>query len=249
MRGCGPSAPTRPAPRPPPPAPRRTREFNGNPVKASQSVVPGDTVRVRQPGYERILEVRRLIAKRVGAGGRLALLYRPHAAAPGGSGLGHPAARPRHRPAHQEGPAGHGETARRTLAGTQPDHRHAMSVTHFTEPAGRYKMGGGDGHAAVPLIRHYLKETRAVTTTSHAASSTQPGYQVVNPATGEVEQTSTSPPMPRSRRHWPLPCGLRRRGRTCRSRTAPRSSRRSPSCSRSARRARRRSPPRRWASR
>ncbi len=41
--------------------------LNGNPVKASQSVVPGDTVRVRQPGYERILEVRRLIAKRVGA--------------------------------------------------------------------------------------------------------------------------------------------------------------------------------------
>ena len=41
--------------------------LNGNPVKASQSVVPGDTLRVRQPGYERILEVRRLIAKRVGA--------------------------------------------------------------------------------------------------------------------------------------------------------------------------------------
>jgi ribosome-associated heat shock protein Hsp15 len=41
--------------------------LNGNPVKASQPVVPGDTIRVRQPGYERILEVRRLIAKRVGA--------------------------------------------------------------------------------------------------------------------------------------------------------------------------------------
>ena len=41
--------------------------LNGNPVKASQTVVPGDTLRVRQPGYERILEVRRLIAKRVGA--------------------------------------------------------------------------------------------------------------------------------------------------------------------------------------
>jgi ribosome-associated heat shock protein Hsp15 len=41
--------------------------LNGNPVKASQPVVPGDTLRVRQPGYERILEVRRLIAKRVGA--------------------------------------------------------------------------------------------------------------------------------------------------------------------------------------
>ncbi|MDV8149016.1 MULTISPECIES: RNA-binding S4 domain-containing protein [Arthrobacter] len=41
--------------------------LNGNPAKASQSLVPGDTVRVRQPGYERILEVRRLIAKRVGA--------------------------------------------------------------------------------------------------------------------------------------------------------------------------------------
>ncbi|PNH79061.1 RNA-binding S4 domain-containing protein [Arthrobacter sp. AFG20] len=41
--------------------------INGNPAKASQSLVPGDTVRVRQPGFERILEVRRLIAKRVGA--------------------------------------------------------------------------------------------------------------------------------------------------------------------------------------
>ena len=61
-----------------------------------------------------------------------------------------------------------------------------MSVTHFTEPAGRYKMEVGDGHATVPLIRHYLKETRAVTTTSPAASSTQPGYRVQNPATGEV---------------------------------------------------------------
>ena len=41
--------------------------INGNPVKASQTVIIGDTVRVRQPGFERILEVRRLIAKRVGA--------------------------------------------------------------------------------------------------------------------------------------------------------------------------------------
>jgi len=41
--------------------------LNGNPAKASQQVVPGDTIRLRQPGFERILEVRRLIAKRVGA--------------------------------------------------------------------------------------------------------------------------------------------------------------------------------------
>lgn len=41
--------------------------INGNPVKASQSVIIGDSIRVRQPGFERILEVRRLIAKRVGA--------------------------------------------------------------------------------------------------------------------------------------------------------------------------------------
>ncbi|MET4061941.1 ribosome-associated heat shock protein Hsp15 [Arthrobacter sp. UYP6] len=41
--------------------------LNGNPAKAAQPVQPGDTVRVRQPGYERILEVRQLIAKRVGA--------------------------------------------------------------------------------------------------------------------------------------------------------------------------------------
>ncbi|MBO0898253.1 MULTISPECIES: RNA-binding S4 domain-containing protein [Arthrobacter] len=41
--------------------------LNGNPAKAAQPVQPGDTIRVRQPGYERILEVRQLIAKRVGA--------------------------------------------------------------------------------------------------------------------------------------------------------------------------------------
>ncbi|MEZ2391425.1 RNA-binding S4 domain-containing protein [bacterium RCC_150] len=41
--------------------------INGNPAKASQSVIIGDTIRIRQPGFERILEVRRLIAKRVGA--------------------------------------------------------------------------------------------------------------------------------------------------------------------------------------
>lgn len=41
--------------------------LNGNPVKAAAPVQPGDTLRVRQPGFERILEVRQLIAKRVGA--------------------------------------------------------------------------------------------------------------------------------------------------------------------------------------
>ncbi|MDP5226786.1 MULTISPECIES: RNA-binding S4 domain-containing protein [Arthrobacter] len=41
--------------------------LNGNPVKAAQIVIPGDEVKIRMPGYERILEVRQLIAKRVGA--------------------------------------------------------------------------------------------------------------------------------------------------------------------------------------
>lgn len=41
--------------------------LNGNPAKAAHPVQPGDTVRVRQPGFERILEVRQLISKRVGA--------------------------------------------------------------------------------------------------------------------------------------------------------------------------------------
>ena len=41
--------------------------LNGNPSKASATLVTGDTVTVRMPGHERILEVRRLIAKRVGA--------------------------------------------------------------------------------------------------------------------------------------------------------------------------------------
>ncbi|MDO5634362.1 MAG: RNA-binding S4 domain-containing protein [Micrococcus sp.] len=40
---------------------------NGEPVKAAQAVVVGDTVRVRQPGRERVLEVTGLISKRVGA--------------------------------------------------------------------------------------------------------------------------------------------------------------------------------------
>lgn len=41
--------------------------LNGNPAKASATLVIGDTVTVRQPGYDRILEARRLIAKRVGS--------------------------------------------------------------------------------------------------------------------------------------------------------------------------------------
>jgi ribosome-associated heat shock protein Hsp15 len=41
--------------------------LNGNPAKASATLVNGDTVTVRVPGYERTLEVRRLINKRVGA--------------------------------------------------------------------------------------------------------------------------------------------------------------------------------------
>ncbi|OMH23476.1 RNA-binding protein S4 [Tersicoccus phoenicis] len=41
--------------------------IDGNPAKAAQTVVPGTTVRVRQNGFDRILEVTRLIAKRVGA--------------------------------------------------------------------------------------------------------------------------------------------------------------------------------------
>lgn len=36
-------------------------------AKASHTVVPGDTIRVRESGWERILEVRRLVNKRVGA--------------------------------------------------------------------------------------------------------------------------------------------------------------------------------------
>jgi len=42
-------------------------KLNGNPAKAAAAVQSGDTIRVRQPGFERILEVRGLIAKRVGA--------------------------------------------------------------------------------------------------------------------------------------------------------------------------------------
>ena len=65
--GCGRSVPTRPVPLPPPRAGPEHIRVNGNPVKASQSVIIGDTIRVRESGWERILEVRRLIAKRVGA--------------------------------------------------------------------------------------------------------------------------------------------------------------------------------------
>ncbi len=42
-------------------------KLNGSAAKAAAPVQPGDTIRVRQPGFERILEVRGLIAKRVGA--------------------------------------------------------------------------------------------------------------------------------------------------------------------------------------
>lgn len=41
--------------------------LNGQSAKAAQSVSVGDTVRVRQPGRERTLEVTGLLSKRVGA--------------------------------------------------------------------------------------------------------------------------------------------------------------------------------------
>jgi ribosome-associated heat shock protein Hsp15 len=41
--------------------------INGERAKAAQTVAPGDEVRVRDTGRERIVEVRRLIVKRVGA--------------------------------------------------------------------------------------------------------------------------------------------------------------------------------------
>src|SRR6185312_7828235 len=41
-------------------------KLNGVNAKAAHTVVPGDTIRVRESGWERILEVRQLINKRVG---------------------------------------------------------------------------------------------------------------------------------------------------------------------------------------
>lgn len=41
--------------------------LNGEPVKASQAVKVGDTVTLRQPGWERKFEVTALLSKRVGA--------------------------------------------------------------------------------------------------------------------------------------------------------------------------------------
>ncbi|MED7950830.1 RNA-binding S4 domain-containing protein [Kitasatospora sp. NPDC058201] len=40
---------------------------NGERAKPAQSLKPGDEVRVRQEGYERVVVVRKLIRKRVGA--------------------------------------------------------------------------------------------------------------------------------------------------------------------------------------
>lgn len=42
-------------------------KLNDRPAKAAAVIVPGDTIRVREAGFERILEVRQLIVKRVGA--------------------------------------------------------------------------------------------------------------------------------------------------------------------------------------
>lgn len=41
--------------------------LNGQPVKAAQTVVPGDRLRVRKAGEERDLEVSKLLSKRVSA--------------------------------------------------------------------------------------------------------------------------------------------------------------------------------------
>ncbi|MEU6968539.1 RNA-binding S4 domain-containing protein [Kitasatospora aureofaciens] len=40
---------------------------NGERAKPAQTLKPGDEVRVREEGYERVVEVRKLIRKRVGA--------------------------------------------------------------------------------------------------------------------------------------------------------------------------------------
>ena len=40
---------------------------NGDPVKAAQKIVVGDELRVRSPGWERIVVVTRILTKRVGA--------------------------------------------------------------------------------------------------------------------------------------------------------------------------------------
>ncbi|MFJ9948963.1 RNA-binding S4 domain-containing protein [Kitasatospora sp. NPDC091207] len=40
---------------------------NGERVKPAQALKPGDEVRVRQEGYERVVTVKRLVRKRVGA--------------------------------------------------------------------------------------------------------------------------------------------------------------------------------------
>ncbi|MDN5811978.1 MAG: RNA-binding S4 domain-containing protein [Arthrobacter sp.] len=42
-------------------------KLNDRPAKAAAVVVPGDMIRVRESGFEKILEVRALISKRVGA--------------------------------------------------------------------------------------------------------------------------------------------------------------------------------------
>lgn len=40
---------------------------NGESVKAAQNVVPGDELRLRSPGRERIIRITRVLSKRVGA--------------------------------------------------------------------------------------------------------------------------------------------------------------------------------------
>ena len=55
--------------------------LNGQPAKAAQAVKPGDTIRLRQPGRERILEVTGLLSKRVGAP-EAARHYRDHSPEP-----------------------------------------------------------------------------------------------------------------------------------------------------------------------
>ncbi|MFG3052868.1 RNA-binding S4 domain-containing protein [Kitasatospora sp. NPDC048239] len=43
-------------------------QVNGDRAKPAQALKPGDEVRVRQDGFERVVVVKRLVRKRVGAG-------------------------------------------------------------------------------------------------------------------------------------------------------------------------------------
>ena len=119
---------------------------NDRPAKPATTVAAGDEVRIRVAGSTRIVDVVRVIEKRVGAAGGRGVPHRPHAQGTAGRSGTRRAARPRRGPAHETRPpatrqvphplTSHDpETARTTVGGVTEDAAMTPMPTGEADPS------------------------------------------------------------------------------------------------------------------